>query len=119
MSRLLDRHAPYALPLVVGRLADTVTTLYGLRIAGIYERNAVVAALMEDLGRTEGMLVANVISIAIVLLTVEIGVALVASDDGPGELQLSERVVVEVGYLPAIGLSFAAATYNVGVIAMA
>lgn len=112
MSRALDRHGPYVPVLLVGRLADTVTTIYGLTVAGVYERNAFVAALIEAIGPAPGMLVANVLSIATVVLVVEIGVASIDADGAA-----RERLVVEVGYLPAVVLSFGAAAYNVGVIA--
>lgn len=117
MSTLLDRHAPYVLPLLVGRLADTTTTLYGLSVAGIYERNPIVAELIHSLGAGGGMLVANLISVALVVFVVELAVLAVESDDGGIDWPVSERFVLEVGYLPAVALSFGAAVYNVGVIA--
>lgn len=117
VSRLLDRHGPYVLPLIVGRLADTVTTLHGLSLAGIYERNPLVAALIEALGPGAGILVANVISIGVVLLAVEIGVAAVGEDLGRIELRVEEHHVLEVAYLPAVALSFGAAVNNLVVIA--
>ena len=117
VSQVLDRHGPYVLPLLVGRLADTVTTLYGLTIAGVYERNVFVALLIEEVGPAGAMLVANCLSIAIVMIAVEWGVVMVAREGVPGDRRVTERVIVEFGYLPAIGLSFAAAAYNLGVIA--
>lgn len=114
VSRMLDRHGPYVPVLLVGRLADTVTTLYGLRISGIYERNALVASMIEVFGAGAGMLLANLFSILTVVIVVELGISILGSD-GP----VRERAVVEVGYLPAVALSFGAAAYNVGIIAMA
>lgn len=118
VSTLLDRHGPYVPALLVGRLADTATTLYGLSVAGIYERNPLVAELIHQLGPAGGMLVANLVSVAMVILTVELAVLTISPETNRGiDWPLSERFVLEVGYLPAVALSFGAAIYNVGVIA--
>jgi hypothetical protein len=119
VSRLLDRHGPYVPLLLVGRLADTATTLYGLQIGGVYERNAAVAWLMEAFGPGGGMLLSNLVSIAVVVVVVELGVASVRPERGGIEWPVSERLVVELGYLPAVVLSLGAASYNLGVIAAA
>lgn len=119
MSTLLERHGPYVPTLLLARLADTTTTLYGLRIAGVYERNPFVAALIELLGPGGGMLLANLLTIGVVALAVEIAVAVVGADAHAIDVSLAERTVLDVGYLPAVALSFTAALYNVGVIATA
>jgi hypothetical protein len=119
VSGLLERHGPYVPLLLVGRLADTATTIYGLQLGGVYERNAVVARLMEAFGPGGGMLVSNLLSIAVVVIVVEVAVASVRPERGGIEWPVSERLVVELGYLPAVILSLGAASYNLGVIAMA
>lgn len=144
MATLLERHAPYVPVLLVGRLADTATTLYGLTIAGVYERNVVVASLIESFGPGGGLTVANLCSIAAVVIVVEAGVAArrrrrrkavaladggsASTDGGAGGTRsgpsadggvLTERLVVELGYLPSVALSFGAAAWNVGVLAAA
>lgn len=118
VSTLVDRHGPYVPALLVGRLADTATTLYGLSVTGIYERNPLVAELIELLGPAGGMFVANLVTIAVVVGVVELAVATVRPNGNDGlEWPFSERFVLEVGYLPAVVLSFGAAVHNVGLIA--
>jgi len=118
VSALLDRHAPYVAPLVLGRLADTATTLYGLTVAGIYERNPFVAALIEAFGPGVGMLLANLVSIAAIVAAVEIGLSVAGPVRDAVEWPV-EKHLLDIGYLPAVIVSFLAAIHNVGVIAIA
>lgn len=118
MSGLLDRHAPYVAPLVLGRLADTATTLYGLTVTGIYERNPLVAGLIDALGPGTGMLLANLVSIATIVVAVEVGLAIAAPVRDTVEWPV-EKHLMEIGYLPAVAVSFVAAIHNLGVIAVA
>lgn len=118
MSTLLERHGPYLPPLLVGRLADTTTTLYGLTVAGLYERNPLVAALIEAFGPGGGMLFSNLLTATLVAVTVEVAITAVGPERSGGiDWSVSERFVLDVGYLPAVALSFGAALYNVGLIA--
>ncbi|GAB3679350.1 hypothetical protein GCM10028857_00580 [Salinarchaeum chitinilyticum] len=118
MSGLFDRHAPYVAPLVLGRLADTATTLYGLTIAGIYERNPLVAGLIDALGPGVGMLLANLVSVAVIVAAVETGLAIADPVRDTVDWRV-EKHLFDIGYLPAVAVSFFAAIHNLGVIALA
>lgn len=114
MAEAPSRRGLYAALLLLGRVADSTTTLYGLAQPGVYERNPVVAWLLGTLGPGTGLLVANVLAVGAVVAAAEVVVRLSrrgAVDDGVAAL------AVALCYLPFALVSFVAAVHNVGVIA--
>lgn len=114
VSGLESRRLRYAAVLLVGRVADSATTAYGLTLPGVYERNPAVAWLMDALGAGGGLLVANLLSVGAVVLAAEAG-ARACRHDG-----LDDRHVTLVRgacYLSFGLASLAVAAHNVAVIA--
>jgi len=111
-----SRRTRYVAVLLVGRLADTLTTRYGLAQAGVYERNPFVAWLLGAFGPNVGLLVANAIAVGLVVFLGELGVRYCrerALEDAHAAR------VLAVCYLPFAAVSFGAAVHNVRVIAAA
>lgn len=111
-----SRRGQYVLVLLFGRAADSATTLYGLAQPGVYERNPVVASLIGTYGPELGLLVANALAVGLVVLAAEAGLRTCRRSGVEDGLAAA---VVAVCYLPFAVVSFAAALYNLGVIAVA
>lgn len=107
------RRGEYVAVLLLGRAADSATTLYGLAQPGVYERNPAVAWLLDAFGTGAGLVVANVLAVGAVVVAAEVAVRLArrgAVDEGVAAL------AVALCYLPFAVVSFVAAVHNVGII---
>lgn len=109
MSRLRSSSTASLGLLVTGRFADSLTTLYGLSRAGVYERNPVVAAVIADLGPIAGIAVLNAAALLVVVAVTELGVVACRRQSADERALTTVRLV---GYLPYAVVSFVAAAYN-------
>lgn len=101
---------------IAGQLADSLTTLYGLRTDGVYERNPIVAHVLQELGPMLGLLVSNLLALGLLVLGVELG-ARWCRERGTSSLRIRQ---LRVGcYLVFALASFAAAANNLHVLAAA
>ena len=100
----------------MGQFADSATTLYGLEVAGAYERNPIVRHLVEQLGVGLGLLLANLVALALLVTAVEVGARCCR------ELAVPEskvRLLRAGGYGFFATCSFGAALHNLRVLAAA
>lgn len=104
-----------ALLLVIGgRTADSITTLYGLQSAGVYERNPVARLVFDQLGQVLGLVVGNLLALALLVVGVEIAVT-ACRDGAVPECRI--RLLRVGSYLSFAAVSFLAAIYNLHVLA--
>lgn len=109
MSPRNRRVAALLAALLVGRLADTVTTVYGLSRTGVEESNPVPAAAIAELGTVAGLVAVNVLAVGAVVVATELGVHHTRRHGVPDHRVLQIRAL---GYVPYAAVSFGAAGYN-------
>lgn len=110
-----SRRTEYLALLLAGRVADSLTTLYGLAQPGVYERNPLVASLIADWGPVVGITLVNVCALAAVVLATESGVRLARRQTADPR---AVRAIRRIGYLPYAVVSFGAAVYNLRLLMM-
>lgn len=94
---------------VAGQSADVATTLYGLRRPDLYERNPLARFMFEQLGQLPGLVVGNLLALALLVVGVELGARTCRS------MSLPEHQVqlLRVGsYATFAAVSFFAAAHN-------
>lgn len=94
--------------LVLGRFADAVTTIYGLRVAGVSENNPYVASLISQIGIAPALAVFGTVSVLAIVVIVETGVWIAAQI----EPAWGVPAVRLVGYGFGAILSFVVAVQN-------
>lgn len=98
--------------LAVAQGVDAATTLYGLRLPGVVERNPIAVAAMDWLGRLPGLAALLGTSFIAIVLVTE---STVRYCRGGG---LSPGRIRALGYGPPVALSGAAAANNLAVVGL-
>lgn len=99
--------------LVIAQIADVLTTLYGMRLPGVEERNPIALPLVDALGPATALIAISFVSIVIVVTVTEGAAAFIEHGTvTPTRLRW-------LGYLPHILISTAAVTNNVIIITLA